>query len=1580
MTLTSDIRRKSLTWAAAIVGVVALYFIVNALHPIGPGTVLKGVVTGGLSSLVAMGLVLIYRSARIINFSQQVIGGLAATVSVLVVHSWGFPYWAAVILGLAVAVATGWLVDLVIIQRFVTAPRLILTVATIGVYQVLGSAELGLPNLFTLRSSSSTESTSLSSPLHLTFNLNPYIFTGDDVVALIVVPIALIALYWFFVRTDYGVAIRGAADSNERAMLLGIPVRNLSRITWMVAAGLSGVGAILSAPAGIGGFTVGSLTSPATLLLPLAAAVLAGMDSLPETVMWSVILGVVNEVVFTVWLQSSYQDVAQFIVIMLGLLFVRSRSNRADETSLGEFVAVREVSAMPRHLAELREVQIGKIVLAAVVLAAAVFVPLTLTASRQLDMANIAIYAMIGISIVVLTGWAGQISLGQFAFVGVGGATAGALIYHVHLEFFLAVLAAAAVGAAVAVLIGIPALRIPGLYLAVATLAFAVPVSSYLLSSTFFPWLNPSDITRPIVLKRFDLNSQATFYEFCLIALVLTIIVVRNMRRGRTGRMIIGVRDNARASSAYGISPLRSKLVAFVISGAVAGVAGTFFVLSLNGIKSGGLQPDLSITVFVMVVIGGMGSMTGAVIGAIYVVSVQSFLPYSWQLLATGAGLLILLWLFPDGLGGIVFRIRDWLLFKLEARKLRSSAAEAESTTIEFGGRNVERGSSSSRAMEVIATGAVNPLAHTAALRLNALEELETEGKSSTPEAAPNAGPPDKSSPVVSLVSIDAGYNPRATVLHEVAVGIGQGEIVALLGTNGAGKTTVLRTVAGLLSPEKGLISFVGKDINSMNPAERVRAGLVTVLGGRGIFPSLSVAENLRLATWTARRQLKDEVFVTAAQKRVLTLFPVLAERQNQRAGQLSGGEQQMLALAQALLCKPKLLMIDELSLGLAPSVVTQLLEVIRALAASGVTVVIVEQSVNVATAISSRAVFMERGRVRFSGQTPDLAQQPKLLRSVFLHAAKRARKRTDESKAGAVDGPLAAPALGGGYSVGEDRSPAVAGGQGPGGRPPAYEVVGVSKQFGGVAALVDVNLHVQQGEILGIIGSNGAGKTSLFDVCSGFTVPDRGKVLMNGKDITSLSPARRAAIGVGRVFQDARLFPSLSVEDSLATALEQSVPVRDPLAEALNLAAVIHSEELIRRRVDELVIEMGLERFRNRFISELSTGTRRVVELACAVAHKPSVLLLDEPTAGIAQRESEALGELLLGLREQTGAAFIVIEHDVPLVSSIADRLVCMHVGEVISEGETSDVLTDPLVVTAYLGTDDIASRRSGSTGSGRGARSAVVTGDGGSGGGVAVATLAPPDDAVTLPSDDAGPPDRPTRHSRRRRRSRDTSVAEATIATPETIDGPAEGIPGGVSAPDAGDPSSVGPLPDMPPPPPGSAQGFDGGPPPPPPGFDGPSSAPPPPPPPPPPGFTAGPTPPPPPPAPATTGPADPPLPPPPPGFTAGPASPPPPPPPPPGFTAGPASPPPPPAPATTGPADPPLPPPPPGFTAGPASPPPPPPPPGFTAGPTAAPPPPPPGFVGDPDAPPPPPPPPGMAGNVGAPPPPPPPSGGD
>ena len=1236
---------------------VASYVGVNALHPLGPGVVLKGIVTGGLNSMVAMGLVLIYRSARIINFSQQVIGGVAATLAVLLVSAQGYPYLVAMAIGVAVAIFIGWFAELTIIQRFATAPRLVLTAVTIGIYQLLGAAELGLPKLFTTSSNTS----GIHAPFTLTFHLRPFTFTGDDVVALVVVPIVLIALYLFFARTDYGVAIRGAADFPERTRLLGIPVRHLSRITWMVAAGLSGIGVILAAPKGIGGLTLGNVSTPATLLLPLAAAVLAGMDSFPMAVAWSVVLGVVNQAVFSIWQRASYEDVAQFIVIIIGLLVIRSRTTGVDEQGSGEFISVREIAGLPAHLAKLRGVQVAKGTWYTALLLGAVLIPLTFVQSKQLLAANVAIYAVIGISIVVLTGWAGQISLGQFAFVGVGAATSGALLVHQHVGFLVATLAAAAIGAVAAAVIGLPALRVPGLYLAVATLAFAVPVSSYLLSSSTFNSEDPAFVARPFLIGHVDLASQATFYEVCLAFLVVTAVVTRILRKGRIGRSAIAVRENPKTASAYGISPLRNKLVVFVISGAIAGVAGSLYEVGMGGIRSGGISADLSITVFVMVVIGGLGSITGAVLGAVYVQAAQYFLPESLQFVAMGAGLIILLMVFPDGLGGLVFRLRDMALTGIEVRQARRITAGIRGP-----------GSDGDVAADgALAQDGVDPTVHAAALRIKAIERREDEHPLVFPGGpAPDAGPPDNKRAIIELNSVDAGYSRHAKVLQDVDIGIAQGEIVALLGTNGAGKTTVLRAVAGFLPPTKGTICFIDRDVEDLGVRDRVQAGLVTLLGGRGAFHSLTVKENLRLATWMARRHHKDPVFATAATERVLTLFPVLGERLEQLAGSLSVGEQQMLVLAQALLCRPKLLMIDELSLGLAPSVVVQMLDVIRALAASGVTVVIVEQSVNVATSISGRAIFMERGRVRFSGPTPDLSQQPHLLRSVFVHAAQRAERRTPGTTSVASAADQVAP---------------------------AFAVTDVSKRFGKLAALRNLSLQIGGGEILGIIGANGAGKTTLFDVCSGFVAPDRGTVAMHGHDITGLSPARRADRGLGRVFQNGRLFPSLTVIEALTTSLEQSARVRDPRPMETGRTSPPTSQKELLSRVEEVIVEMGLERFRNTLIFELSSGTRRVVELACAVAHRPKVLLLDEPTAGISQYEGEALGELLLGIRDQTGATFVIIEHDVPLVSSIADRLVCIHLGEVISEGSTTEVLNDSAVVTAYMGTDEAVARLTG-------------------------------------------------------------------------------------------------------------------------------------------------------------------------------------------------------------------------------------------------------------------------------------------
>ena len=251
-----------------------------------------------------------------------------------------------------------------------------------------------------------------------------------------------------------------------------------------------------------------------------------------------------------------------------------------------------------------------------------------------------------------------------------------------------------------------------------------------------------------------------------------------------------------------------------------------------------------------------------------------------------------------------------------------------------------------------------------------------------------------------------------------------------------------------------------------------------------------------------------------------------------------------------------------------------------------------------------------------------------------------------------------------------------------------ALELFGVTKRFGGIAAFDDVDLSLARGEVVGILGPNGAGKTTLFDVVSGFLPADDGTVRLAGVDIGGLDAAARARRGLGRSFQDARLFPALTVAETIAVALERFTTVRDPLRPALRLPSSFDAEDAVRRRVDELVDLLGLGAYRNKFLRELPTGTRRVVDLACLVAHRPTVVLLDEPSSGIAQRESEALVPMLRRLRDEMGASLLVIEHDVALVSALADRLVAMDAGRVIADGAPDDVLADADVVASYLGT----------------------------------------------------------------------------------------------------------------------------------------------------------------------------------------------------------------------------------------------------------------------------------------------------
>ncbi len=525
---------------------------------------------------------------------------------------------------------------------------------------------------------------------------------------------------------------------------------------------------------------------------------------------------------------------------------------------------------------------------------------------------------------------------------------------------------------------------------------------------------------------------------------------------------------------------------------------------------------------------------------------------------------------------------------------------------------------------------------------------------------------------------LDVGYD-QVQVIFGVDIEMAPGEIVALLGTNGAGKSTLLRAISGQTDPMSGAIYFDGVDITHIDPLGTFALGIVQMPGGRAVFPSLTVEEHLHLAGWSMK---DDPEHVATATAEVLEIFPRLKERWEQAAGNLSGGEQQMLALSMALVAKPKLLMIDELSLGLAPTIVAQLLDVIRRINAQGTSVLIVEQSVNVALTIADRAYFLEKGEVRFSGPTAELLDRGDILRAVFLEGAGQTNSKANSKANGKANGKVAAKPA----KRVIDRSVL-----------PALDIRGITKAFGGILAVNDVSFSVAPNEILGLIGPNGAGKTTIFDLISGFVEIDDGTVTLDGTDITRLAPDARARLGLGRSFQDARIFGSLTVAENLAVSMERHLSVRDHLADALALPAVAEQELDINFSVDELIELMNLGAFRNKFVSELSTGSRRIADLAMAIAHDPSVLILDEPSSGIAQREAEALGPLIQRIQREVGCAVLVIEHDMALVMGISDRMLALELGAVVVAGTPEEVVRNPQVVSAYLGGDLSTIQRSG-------------------------------------------------------------------------------------------------------------------------------------------------------------------------------------------------------------------------------------------------------------------------------------------
>ena len=261
---------------------------------------------------------------------------------------------------------------------------------------------------------------------------------------------------------------------------------------------------------------------------------------------------------------------------------------------------------------------------------------------------------------------------------------------------------------------------------------------------------------------------------------------------------------------------------------------------------------------------------------------------------------------------------------------------------------------------------------------------------------------------------------------------------------------------------------------------------------------------------------------------------------------------------------------------------------------------------------------------------------------------------------------------------------------------PARLEVDSMVVAFGGLQAISGADLCAEPGAIVGLIGPNGSGKTTMLDVISGLVSPDAGTVRLDGESLVEYLPEERVALGVVRSFQDCRLFPELRVEDVLLLTQDALRPV-GVLSSTLQLPWARRSERSKRAALDQVMGAFGIERFRHHRIAHLSTGTRRVVDLASIVLARPRLLLLDEPTAGIAQREAEAFVPLLSRLHEVAETTIILVEHDVPLVFELSTKVVMMETGAVVSSGTPAEVRHDPRALAAYLGASDEALAVSG-------------------------------------------------------------------------------------------------------------------------------------------------------------------------------------------------------------------------------------------------------------------------------------------
>jgi ABC-type branched-subunit amino acid transport system ATPase component/ABC-type branched-subunit amino acid transport system permease subunit len=923
---------------------------------------LTGAVVGLSYSAIAAGIVLVFRASGVINFAVVAFGAVAlGAFGLLFEHGWTL--WPCLLVAVPFAALVAMLLEVVVIRRLADAPRLVLLMATIGIAQLLGSTVLLFAELLPAVPPGGDFPTLVPSgwSWQVTGSL---LVTARELSVLIAIPVLVVVLAVFMTRTRLGLMVRAAASNPDKSRLVGISVARASTTVWGIAAAFTAITIIALAavqfvtPLGAANGTAELTLGYPVLVKALLVALIARMRILWLTIPAGIAVGIVEVVfqqnvhgidanVFALWL-----FVATLVVVLL-----LGRGARPESRTESSWKLAGRVEPLPESLRGVwvlrRLPRIGLVS----VLAVFALIPLVAReASQSFLWTRVVIFAIAASSLTVLSGWAGQLSLGQFGFSAIGGLVTVRLVgagwFGVHnVPWGVAVALGVLVGAAVAVLIGLPALRIPGLYLAVTTLAFAVFVENWLVTRR---WLGVDQFTGslPALQKPdtgvVDFSSRRSYYYLCLFFLVVCLAVLAQIRRSGVGRAIIAVRDNERAAEAMTVSTTRAKLVAFGVSGGIAALAGALYVTSLpTNTPATTFATAESVALVAIAVIGGLGSIVGPLLGAAWVLGLPTLFPdfAAGPLLVSAAGLLVLLLFFPGGFVELAYRLRDAV---------------------------ADRAARASPSAPARAPGGV-------AVRTPVV---------TTPLDAREAALADW----LVVDDLSVRFGGRVAVNH-ASIHLAPGEIVGLIGTNGAGKSTLMNAISGFV-PSTGRVELLGRDVTGSAPYRRHRLGLGRGFQAARLYDDLTVRETVLVALEARERSpLVPSLFglppSPAIERRKQAaaseiLHYVGLDRFSDRfVSNLSTGTRRVTELACQLALGARVLLLDEPTAGLAQRETEAFGPLVgRIRAELDGSVLLIEHDMPLVMSVSDRVYCLEAGSVIAEGSPEQVRHDPKVVAS----------------------------------------------------------------------------------------------------------------------------------------------------------------------------------------------------------------------------------------------------------------------------------------------------------------------------------------------------------------------------------------------------------------------------------------------------------------------------------------------------------------------------------------------------------------------------------------------------------------------